>query len=47
MEASSGQVAIKFCLKAGKTVTETAEMVCAAYGDETLIQHFLLVWMVS
>jgi hypothetical protein len=26
----------KVCFKASKTATETVEMVCAAYGDETL-----------
>lgn len=36
MESSSERVSIKFCLKAGETPTETAEMVHAAYGEEAL-----------
>ena len=28
--------AIKFCFKAGKSVTETLQMVHAAYGDQAL-----------
>jgi len=35
-ESGSERVSVKFCLKAGKTATETVEMVHAAYGDEAL-----------
>ena len=36
MESSSEGLAIKFYFKAGKTATETVEMVRAAYGVEAL-----------
>ena len=32
------QLAIKFCLKAGKSEMETLQMVNAAYGDQALSQ---------
>jgi hypothetical protein len=45
MESSSEQlVAIKFCVKAGKTATKTVEMVRAAYGDEALMRSNLFRW---
>jgi hypothetical protein len=37
-------VAIKFCFKAGKTATETAEMVRAVYGDEALMRPDIFPW---
>jgi transposase len=37
-------VAIKFCFKAGKTATETVEMVCAAYGDDALTRSNIFRW---
>jgi len=37
-------VAIKFCFKAGKTATETEEMVRAAYGDEALMRSNIFCW---
>jgi hypothetical protein len=45
MESSSEQrVAIKFCFKAGKTATETVEVVRAAYGDEALTRSNIFRW---
>jgi hypothetical protein len=45
MESSTEQrVAIKFCYKAGKTATETVEMVRAANGDETLTGSNIFRW---
>jgi hypothetical protein len=41
---NSEQVAIKFCFKAGRTATETDEMVCAAYRDEALKQSNIFRW---
>jgi hypothetical protein len=32
------RVNIKFCVKLGKTATETLQLLCDAYGDETLSQ---------
>jgi hypothetical protein len=44
MESSSEGVAIKFCFKAGKTATETAEMVRAAYGVEAMTRSDIFRW---
>ena len=45
MESSTEQrMAIKFCFKAGKTATETVEMVSAANGDETLNGSDIFRW---
>jgi hypothetical protein len=45
MASSTEQrVAIKFCFKAGKTATETVEMVHAAYGDEALTRSNIFCW---
>jgi hypothetical protein len=43
---SSGeqQVAIKFCFKVGKTVTEIVQMVYAAFGDEALVWSNIFCW---
>ena len=43
-ESSSEGVAIKFCFKAGKTSTETLEMVRAAYADEALTRSDIFRW---
>jgi hypothetical protein len=45
MQSSSEQrVAVKFCSKAGKTATETVQMVRAAYADEALKQSNIFRW---
>ena len=38
------RVAIKFCLKAGQSVTETLVLVPKAYGKEALYQSHLFSW---
>jgi len=38
------RLAIKFCFKAGKSATETLEMVNAAYGDQTLSHSNVFRW---
>jgi hypothetical protein len=35
---------IKFCVKLGKTATETLQHLCDAYGDETLSQARMFEW---
>jgi hypothetical protein len=44
MESSSEGLAIKFYFKAGKTATETVEMVRAAYGVEALTWSNIFRW---
>jgi hypothetical protein len=44
MESRIEQVAIKLCFNAGKTATETVQMVGAAYGDETLTPSNIFHW---
>jgi len=38
------QLAIKFCFKAGKSATETLQMVNAAYGDRALSRSNVFRW---
>jgi len=38
------RLAIKFCFKAGKSVTETLQMVNAAYGDQALSRLNVFQW---
>jgi len=38
------QLAIKFCFKAGKSATETLQMVNAAYGDQALTRLNVFRW---
>jgi transposase len=38
------RLAIKFCFKAGKSETETLQMVNAAYGDQALSHSNVLRW---
>jgi transposase len=38
------QLAIKFCFKAGKSVTETLQMVNAAYGNQALSCSNVFLW---
>ena len=38
------QLALKFCFKAGKSVTETLQMVNAAYGDQALSRSNVFRW---
>jgi hypothetical protein len=38
------RLAIKFCFKAGKSVTETLQMVNAAYGDYALSRSNVFQW---
>jgi len=38
------RLAIKFCFKAGKSATETLQMVNAAYGDQALSRSNLFRW---
>ena len=38
------RLAIKFCFKAGKSATETLQMVNAAYGDQALSCSNLFRW---
>jgi len=37
-------LAIKFCLKAGKSATETLQMLNAAYGDQALSCSIVFRW---
>jgi hypothetical protein len=37
-------VVIKFCFNAGKTVTQTVEMVHTAYGDEAVMRYRVFGW---
>jgi hypothetical protein len=43
------RLAIKFCFKAGKSATETLQMVNAAYGEPSTIpfERFPMVWTIS
>jgi len=38
------RLAIKFCFKAGKSATETLQMVNAAYGDQALSRSNVFRW---
>ena len=38
------QFAIKSCFKTGKSVTETLQMVNAAYGDQALTRSNVFQW---
>jgi len=38
------RVNIKFCVKLGKTATETLQLLCDAYGDEALSQARVFGW---
>jgi len=38
------RLAIKFCFKAGKSATETLQMVNAAYGDQALTHSNVFQW---
>ena len=38
------RLAIKFCFKAGKSATETLQMVNAAYGDQALYRSNVFRW---
>jgi transposase len=38
------RLVIKFCLKAGKSATETLQMVNAAYGDQALSSSKVFRW---
>jgi hypothetical protein len=38
------RLAIKFCVRAGKSVTETLQMVNAAYGDQILSRSNVFRW---
>jgi len=38
------RLAIKFCFKAGKSATETLQMVNAAYGDQALTRSNAFRW---
>jgi hypothetical protein len=45
MDLSTEQrLAIEFCFKAGKSTTETLQMVKAAYGDQTLCRSNVFRW---
>ena len=46
MDLSSQGVTINVCFKAGKTATETVEMVRAAYADEALTRSDIFGWYV-
>ena len=46
MDLSMEQLAIKFCFKAGKSATETLQMVNAAYGDRALSHSNVFRWYV-
>ena len=38
------RLAVKFCFKTGKSVTETLQMVNAAYGDQALTRSNVFRW---
>jgi hypothetical protein len=38
------RVGIKFCVKVGKSATETLEMICEAFGEHSLSQTTVFEW---